>query len=63
MSDLTYRHPIYKTGECRLLPASHVTSDVGTGFVHTAPAHGNDDFKVALKHALDRVSFMVGPII
>ena len=27
-----------------LLPAAHVTTDTGTAFVHTAPAHGVDDF-------------------
>ncbi len=29
-----------------LLAGDHVTDDAGTGFVHTAPAHGEDDFMV-----------------
>jgi isoleucyl-tRNA synthetase len=29
-----------------LLPGDHVTEDTGTGFVHTAPGHGRDDFDV-----------------
>ena len=29
-----------------LLAGEHVTDDAGTGFVHTAPAHGEDDFNV-----------------
>lgn len=29
-----------------LLPAQHVTTDAGTGFVHTAPGHGAEDFDV-----------------
>ncbi len=29
-----------------LLPADHVTDDAGTGFVHTAPGHGREDFEV-----------------
>jgi isoleucyl-tRNA synthetase len=29
-----------------VLPAAHVTDDVGTGFVHTAPGHGEDDFEL-----------------
>jgi len=33
-----------------LLPGSHVTDDAGTGFVHTAPGHGQDDYVVWLKH-------------
>ena len=39
-----------------LLPADHVTVTKGTGLVHTAPAHGPDDFQVALKHKLPVVS-------
>ncbi len=29
-----------------LLPGDHVTEDTGTGFVHTAPGHGREDFDV-----------------
>jgi isoleucyl-tRNA synthetase len=29
-----------------LLPGDHVSDDAGTGFVHTAPGHGRDDFEV-----------------
>jgi len=29
-----------------LLPGDHVTDEAGTGFVHTAPGHGRDDFDV-----------------
>jgi len=29
-----------------LLKGEHVTDDVGTGFVHTAPGHGREDFEV-----------------
>ena len=32
--------------EVPLLAGEHVTDDVGTGFVHTAPGHGHDDFEV-----------------
>ena len=35
-----------------LLPGGHVTGDVGTGFVHTAPSHGADDFEIGVKHGL-----------
>ena len=35
-----------------LLPGDHVTDDAGTGFVHTAPSHGEDDYQVGLKHGL-----------
>ena len=35
-----------------LLPGLHVT---GTGLVHTAPQHGQDDFRVGLAHGLVKV--------
>jgi isoleucyl-tRNA synthetase len=33
-----------------VLPADYVTEDAGTGFVHTAPGHGVDDYGTFLKH-------------
>ena len=33
-----------------VLPADYVTDDAGTGFVHTAPGHGIDDYGTFLKH-------------
>ena len=35
-----------------LLPGEHVTDDVGTGFVHTAPSHGEDDYEIGRRHGL-----------
>ncbi|MEZ5778943.1 MAG: isoleucine--tRNA ligase [Paracoccaceae bacterium] len=35
-----------------MLPGDHVTDEVGTGFVHTAPSHGDDDYQLGLKHNL-----------
>ena len=32
------------------LPGDHVTDDTGTGFVHTAPGHGREDFDVWMAH-------------
>ncbi len=34
-----------------LLVGSHVTDDTGTGFVHTAPSHGEDDYEVWMANA------------
>jgi isoleucyl-tRNA synthetase len=34
-----------------LLDGDHVTADAGTGFVHTAPSHGREDFDVWTAHA------------
>src|SRR5262249_20928551 len=33
-----------------LLAGDHVTDDAGTGFVHTAPGHGADDFAIWTKN-------------
>jgi isoleucyl-tRNA synthetase len=35
-----------------VLPGEHVTDDAGTGFVHTAPSHGDDDYALGRKHGL-----------
>ena len=36
-----------------LLDGDHVTSDTGTGFVHTAPSHGREDFDVWMANTRD----------
>src|ERR1700716_3001600 len=38
-----------------LLEGDHVTDDTGTGFVHTAPGHGREDFEVWTENARDLV--------
>lgn len=38
---------------CPIVVSDHVTTDTGTGFVHIAPAHGEDDFRVGRKHGLE----------
>jgi isoleucyl-tRNA synthetase len=34
-----------------LLPGNHVTDETGTGFVHTAPGHGREDFDIWMANA------------
>lgn len=41
------RHPVIPDKFVQLLPANHVTMVKGSGLVHTAPAHGMDDYSVA----------------
>ncbi|WP_413711059.1 isoleucine--tRNA ligase [Rhizobium sp. Rhizsp82] len=51
LSGITCAHPLkgqgggYEFG-VPLLDGDHVTDDAGTGFVHTAPSHGREDFDV-----------------
>src|SRR6185312_15504219 len=49
-------HPLRGQGyefDVPLLPGEHVTADTGTGFVHTAPGHGEEDFELILKNFPD----------
>jgi len=45
-------HPLYGR-ESLVMLGEHVTTDAGTGCVHTAPGHGEDDFYVGQKYGLD----------
>jgi isoleucyl-tRNA synthetase len=46
------RHPFIDR-DSRLLPGEHVTLEAGTGCVHIAPGHGQDDYELGLKYGLD----------
>jgi isoleucyl-tRNA synthetase len=46
------RHPFYDR-ESLLVLGDHVTLEAGTGAVHTAPGHGQDDFVLGKKYGLD----------
>ena len=51
LEDLECRHPLkgFAGGYEFIVPllnGDHVTDDAGTGFVHTAPSHGRDDFDI-----------------
>jgi isoleucyl-tRNA synthetase len=52
---LTCSHPLKKLGGYEflvpLLVGEHVTDDAGTGFVHTAPGHGREDFEIWTSNA------------
>ena len=62
------QHPFYEVPGAEqewnyyvpLLPGDHVTEDAGTGFVHTAPSHGDDDYQLGLKHGL-QMTYNVEP--
>ncbi|XKK16488.1 isoleucine--tRNA ligase [Bacillus sp. CB62A.1] len=54
-SELEYtvaKHPFYDRDSLVML-GDHVTTDAGTGCVHTAPGHGEDDFVVGKKYGLE----------
>ena len=48
----TFAHPFLNRTVLGVL-GDYVTMDTGTGAVHTAPAHGADDFQTGVKYGLD----------
>ena len=46
------KHPFYDRDSIVLL-GEHVTLEAGTGCVHTAPGHGQEDYELALKEGLE----------
>jgi isoleucyl-tRNA synthetase len=58
LADLVCDHPLKGVFDgydfpVPLLEGAHVTADTGTGFVHTAPGHGREDFDIWTAHARD----------
>jgi len=49
---ITFQHPFLERSILGVL-ADYVTADTGTGAVHTAPAHGADDFYTGVRYGLD----------
>ncbi len=49
---ITTKHPLFDRTSLVIL-GEHVTSEAGTGAVHTAPGHGVEDFIVGQKYHLD----------
>ncbi len=48
---LQVRHPFYER-DVPVVLGEHVTTDAGTGAVHTAPGHGHDDFAMGVEYDL-----------
>ncbi|MGQ3355605.1 MAG: isoleucine--tRNA ligase [Phreatobacter sp.] len=49
LGSITCAHPLANLGygfDVPMLDGDHVTDDAGTGFVHTAPGHGREDFDI-----------------
>ena len=51
---VTFQHPFLERSVLGVL-ADYVTADTGTGAVHTAPAHGADDFYTGVRYELDPI--------
>jgi isoleucyl-tRNA synthetase len=55
LTSLVYRHPFDLRQHCPVVSVDYVTREDGTGLVHTAPGHGQEDFETGLKFKLDVV--------
>lgn len=49
------QHPFYDR-DSLVMVGEHVTADAGTGCVHTAPGHGEDDYHISKQYGLDILS-------
>jgi len=54
LEGLKCQHPLYEDRESVLVLADYVTAEQGTGCVHTAPGHGEEDYGTALQYDLRR---------
>jgi isoleucyl-tRNA synthetase len=52
LEGIVCKHP-WIDREVRTIAGEHVTLEQGTGVVHTAPGHGEEDFDMGLKYGLD----------
>jgi isoleucyl-tRNA synthetase len=66
LAEATCEHPFAKLDafwayDVPMIDGDHVTDDAGTGFVHTAPSHGADDYECFVKRGwTDRMTHNVG---
>jgi isoleucyl-tRNA synthetase len=64
LEHMTYRHPLYESLPERLrqrtsevvIGGDYITTDSGTGLVHTAPGHGQEDYSVGQRYGLPILS-------
>jgi isoleucyl-tRNA synthetase len=48
----TYRHPLYNRESPIVIGGDYITTESGTGLVHTAPGHGQEDYIVGQRYGL-----------
>ena len=52
LEGMLFAHPFYAERDIPILLGDHVSAEDGTGAVHTAPGHGQEDFAVGQKYGL-----------
>ena len=56
LEGLHYRHVMFPDRVCPIILADHVTLEAGTGCVHTAPGHGQEDYVIGAKYGIEPFS-------
>jgi len=52
LAGLVCKHPLFDR-DSPIFMAQHITLDEGTGIVHTAPGHGQEDFEIGVREGLE----------
>jgi isoleucyl-tRNA synthetase len=52
LEHMTYRHPLFDRQSEVVIGGDYITTESGTGLVHTAPGHGQEDYQVGLRYGL-----------
>jgi len=52
----SYHHPMYERDSPIVAGGDYITTESGTGLVHTAPGHGQEDYQTGLKNGLELLS-------
>ena len=52
LENMLFAHPFYDERDIPILLGEHVSDEDGTGAVHTAPGHGQEDFAVSQQYGL-----------
>ncbi|KAG5177007.1 Isoleucyl-tRNA synthetase [Tribonema minus] len=56
LAGTTYQHPLYERQSQVVIGGDYITTETGTGLVHTAPGHGQEDYQTGLKYGLPLLS-------
>lgn len=56
LEGILYRHPLFERESPVVIGGDYVTTESGTGLVHTAPGHGMDDYLVGQRYGLPILS-------
>jgi isoleucyl-tRNA synthetase len=58
LENLVLQHPFYNERQVPVILGDHVTTEAGTGSVHTSPDHGVDDFNVGRTYGIGTLNLV-----